>query len=71
MIKMINAMKATTKKMPQTIPALNIPDTTEQLPSAKTKKKAIEEINDLILFTTDISNRVPFFNPIEYPFRVC
>ena len=48
--KMINAMTATTRKMPQTIPALNIPETTEQLPRNKAKKQTIEEINNLILF---------------------
>jgi len=46
---MINAMKATTKKMPHTIPALKIPDTTEQLVNHKAKKLAIEE-NNLIRF---------------------
>jgi hypothetical protein len=47
---MINPMKASTKKMPQTIPALKIPDTTEQLPKQKAIKQAIEKINDLISF---------------------
>jgi hypothetical protein len=47
---MINPMKATTNKMPQTIPALNIPETTEQLPRHKAKKQTTEEINNLILF---------------------
>jgi len=41
-------MTATTRKMPQTIPALKIPETTEQLPRQKAKKQATKKINDLI-----------------------
>ena len=58
---MINAMNATTKKMPHTIPALKIPDTTVQPPKHKAKKQTIEEINNLILFIVNISKLVPFF----------
>jgi hypothetical protein len=47
---MINPMKANTKKMPHTIPALKIPETTEQLPKQKTIKQASEKINNLISF---------------------
>jgi len=49
-IKMINAIKPTTKKMPHTIPALKIPSTTEQLLRQRTKKQAREKINNLIPF---------------------
>lgn len=48
-IKMISAINPTTKKMPHTIPALNIPETTEQLPKKKAKKQTSEKINNLIL----------------------
>ena len=57
--KIISAMKATTKKMPHTIPALKIPDTTEQLVNPKAKKETIEE-NNLIRFLCSVSNRIPF-----------
>jgi len=46
---MIKAIKANTKKMPHTIPALKIPETTEQLVNHKAKKQTIEE-NNLIRF---------------------
>jgi hypothetical protein len=49
-IKMINAIKPTTNKMPHTMPALKIPSTTEQLPRQRTKKQARKEINNLIPF---------------------
>ena len=60
-MKMINAIKPTTRKMPQTIPALKIPPTTEQLPRQKAKKQISEEINNLILF-------FQFFYQIAYLF---
>ena len=47
---MINAIKANTKKMPHTIPALKIPDTTEQLPKQKAIKQTSEKTNNLISF---------------------
>jgi hypothetical protein len=49
-IKMMSAIKPTTTKMPQTIPALKIPLTIVQLPKLKTKKEASRKIIDLILF---------------------
>ena len=49
-IKMMNAIKPTTSKMPHTIPALKIPPMTAQLPKQKTKKQANRKIIDLILF---------------------
>jgi hypothetical protein len=48
-MKMINAIKPTTSKMPHTMPALKIPSTTEQLPKHKAKKQTREKINNLIL----------------------
>jgi hypothetical protein len=62
-MKMINAIKPTTRKMPQTIPALKIPLTTEQLPRQKAKKQISEEINNLILFFL-------FFYQIAYLFFI-
>ena len=47
---MINAIKANTKKMPHTIPALKIPDTTEQLPKEKAIKQTSEKTNNLMPF---------------------
>ena len=60
-MKMTNAIKPTTRRMPHTIPALKIPSTTEQLPRQKAKKQISEEINNLILFFL-------FFNQIAYLF---
>jgi len=48
-MKMINAINPTTRKMPHTMPALKIPSTTEQLPKLKAKKQTSEKIKDLIL----------------------
>ena len=53
---MINAINPTTNKMPQAMPALKIPSTTEQLPKPKAKKQASRKIIDLI----------PFLMPINY-----
>ena len=53
-------MNATTTKMPHTIPAMKIPDTTEQPNEHKAKKQAAREINNLIPFLRHISNRIPF-----------
>jgi len=62
-MKMINAIKPTTRRMPHTIPALKIPSTTEQLPRQKAKKQISEEINNLILFFL-------FFYQIAYLFFI-
>ena len=61
-IKMISAINPTTRKMPQTIPALKIPSTTEQLPKQKARKQAREKINNLILIMSILyPNRIPLF----------
>jgi hypothetical protein len=61
MIKMINAMKATTKKMPHTIPALKMPEITEQLPKEKAKKQTNRKMNDLILFSRYFKSHTSFY----------
>ena len=63
---MISAINPTTKKMPHTIPALNIPFTTEQLPKQKAKKQTSEKRNNLILrIVSQIAYL--FFNSIKFP----
>jgi hypothetical protein len=47
-INMIKAINPTTRKMPQTMPALKIPSTTEQLLKPKISASSREKIDSLI-----------------------